>query len=101
MPRAIADVAAGELALIRFLLSDPIARIRGVRVSPVAVVGSGRVRDEVVARQQTSAEMRALEIRMVEQHTGIEHRDHDAFVAGSRVPGCVGVNRARRVDAAL
>ena len=101
VPRAIPNVATGELALVRLLLRDPVARVRRICVSSVAVVGGRRVRNEVVAGKHASAEMRALQIRVIQEHAGVENRDHDACVAGACVPGGLRVNRARRVDAVL
>ena len=49
--------------------------------------------DEVEARQQLSTAVGAAQIRMVVEHTGIEHRDDHARGAHFAVPGADGVHR--------
>src|SRR5690606_7068925 len=64
-----------------------VARIAGVRVTPVAIAGDGGVTDEVIARQHVGVEVAVV------GDAGVEHRHHHAGAAGL-VPGLVGADAA-------
>ena len=89
----------GEQRVLHVRRRHPVARVGGVRVAPVTVVGGEeialRIRaDHVVAGQQAVGGGTA-QVRMVEAHPGIELGDHDAVAAGGQVPGFHGIDRRR------
>ena len=107
VPRARTDGvrAVGRVA-VDVGLGHPVAGVRGVGVAAVAVVGDRRVVDHVVSGQQVAAVRDALEVRMLEAHAGIEHRDDDRRVAGGDAPRRLDVDRrddraARRAQVPL
>ncbi len=92
VPGAVGDGAAGELGFRQIGLSDPVTRIRGIGVAPIAVVGHHRVRDEVVAGQQ-AIERRGIQIRMVVANAGIDIGNDEVAATCRRVPGRLSVDR--------
>jgi hypothetical protein len=75
-------------AIVRFILCNPVSRIRRVGVAIVAIVGRLLVADHVVAWKQPAGEL-----RMVGPHAGVDVGDDNAGGAGGHIPG------GRRVDA--
>ena len=58
-----------------------VARIVGVVVHAVAVVGGDLIGNEIEARQES-----ALEVRVVQQHAGVHQCENDALIAHRDVP---------------
>ncbi len=94
MPRAAGNRAVGERRVLQVGRSDPVAGIRGIGVPAVAVVGHGRIGDEVVARQQP-VERRGIQVRVVIANAGVHICDDQVVAPGGGVPGSHGVNRRR------
>ena len=95
----LALVALGEQRVLHVRRRHPVARVGGIRVAPVTVVGGEKIAlriraDHVVAGQQAVGGGTA-QVRVVKAHAGIELGDHDAVAAGRQVPGFHGVDRRR------
>src|SRR6185436_12639845 len=93
VPRAVADAAVGESRVRLVTAADPVAGIGSIGIAAVAVVGLGRAADEIETGQQFSARGGPAEIRVVVEHTGVQHCDHDARRALFAIPGADGVHR--------
>ena len=87
VPRTGADFAVGEGGGGTVGGRDPVARVAGVAVAPVAVVRDRSIADHVVAGQQLAGQ-----VGVVEAHAGVEHGHHDRR-AQARVPGRNGIDR--------
>ena len=95
----LAHRAAGEQCGLGVRGRYPVARVGGIRIAAVTVVGGQEVAlrvgaDHVVAGQQAVGGGVA-QVRMVEAHAGIELGDHDAVAAGGQVPGVHRIDRRR------
>src|SRR5437879_8815698 len=101
MPRADPRRPTAAFRFAQVRLGDPVARIRGVRILCVAVVGDKSIGDKSVARQQTAARSRPLQIGMLEAHSGVEIGDHYPGAARSRIPGSDSIDGTRRGGRAL
>ena len=74
--RAVPAARFGRAAGAAFAGGDPVARILRIAVAPAAVVGGGRVGNEVVAGQDVR---RQVGVRPV---AGVDHRHDDAGAGG-------------------
>ena len=97
VPAAVADVARRVAAPDHADVGSghAVARVGRIGVAAIRVVGRAGVADEVIAAQQL-----ARQVRVVEAHAGVEHRDDDARFAGCDRPrrfGVDGRHDARRV----
>ncbi len=101
VPRAVrgAAILAREYdGVLQVGAVDPIARIRRIGIPTIAVVGHekrsqrrtvGRVEvlaDKIIARQQTPAESRPQEIRVIEANSAVDIRNHRAGAPLSNAP---------------
>ena len=75
---------------------DPVARVAGIGIAAVAVVGDGRVGRPCRSR----AAAWPARSRWSAQHAGVEHRDHHAGAAGGAIPGGFGIDRRERTSPA-
>ncbi len=76
-----------------FGIRHPVARVRGVGIAAIAVVGDVDVADHVVTGKQIAAGADRQQVRMIEANAGIEHRDDDARIAGRDVPRGLDIQR--------
>ena len=105
VPGGTRRVAARKDRILLVVRVDPVARIARVGVSPVAVVRRRKVAAaqavgvRIVGRHQVVAgkDIAALQVGMVPANAGVEHGDDDdGAVAGTDVPGLLGIDCRRR-----
>ncbi|CAB4881601.1 unannotated protein [freshwater metagenome] len=94
VPRALRHPASGERSAGGGVVArDPVARVVGIRIPAVAVIGGVHVRDEVITGQETAGE-----VGMVGE-AGVDHGDHDAGGPCRDVPCGRGIGPVvRRAD---
>ena len=83
----------GTRAVVGLGGGDPVTRVGRIGIAAIAVIGDGDIADHVIARQQIAAGRNGQQVRVVETHTGIEHRHHDSCTAGREAPRRLDVDR--------
>ena len=100
VPRTVRHSASGERAAGGGIgARDPVARVAGVGIPAVAVIGGVHVRDEVITGQHAPGKVGMVGV------PGIDHGDHDAGGPRRDIPrsSCIGpeIRRGDRAQVPL